>query len=327
METKENLMNINSSIAERKNRKHDEELTFSELLLILWQGKWVVISVSLFVLALFTVYAVNMPNIYKSEALLAPAEANTSSAMSGIGGQLGGLASLAGVNLGSPSGDQSALAIEIIKSRKFASDFIVRYDLLKDLMAAEKWNPKVNQIQYDPDVYDNQEKKWVRDASFPYKQKPSLQEAYEKYLEFIKVSADKTSGLVTISATHVSPTVAQNWVNWIVEDINKVMKNRDVREANKSIAFLTKQLEKTAVAEMKGALYSLIEEQAKTIMFANVRDEYVFKTIDPAIISEKKHKPSRAIICILGLLLGGFLGGVVVLIRYFIKLESTTVTE
>ena len=327
MEIKENLMNINSSTAERKNTKHDEELTFGELLIILWQGKLIVISFSFFVLALFTAYAVNMPNIYKSEALLAPAEANTNSAMSGIGGQLGGLASLAGVNLGAASGDQSALAIEIIKSRKFASDFIVRYDLLKDLMAAEKWNPKSNQIQYDPDTYDAQEKKWVRDVTFPYKQKPSLQEAYEKYLEFIKVSADKASGLVTISATHVSPTVAQNWVNWIIEDINKVMKNRDVREANKSIAFLTKQLEQTAVAEMKGALYSLIEEQAKTVMFATVRDEYVFKTIDPAIISEKKYKPSRAIICIIGLLLGGFLGGVFVLIRYFIKLDSTTFSE
>jgi uncharacterized protein involved in exopolysaccharide biosynthesis len=299
----------------------DEELTLNELIVLLWQGKWIVIGVSFFVLAIFTAYAISLPNIYKSSALLSPAEANSSAGMSGLGGQLGGLASLAGVSLGGGNSNQSALAIEIIKSRQFASNFIERHDLLKNLMAAEQWNAKANQVQYDPDIYDSKTSQWVREVSFPYNEKPSLQEAYEKYLEFIKVSEDKTTGLVTITAFHVSPTVAKDWVDWIIKDINQVMKNRDVREANKSISFLTKQLEQTAVAEMKGALYSLIEEQAKTIMFANVRDEYVFKTIDPAIASQKKHKPSRAIICIIGLLVGGFLGGIIVLIRYFINLN------
>ena len=55
-------------------------------------------------------------------------------------------------------------------------------------------------------------------------------------------------------------------------------------------------------------------------MFANVRDEYVFKTIDPALVSEEKFKPKRALICIFGTLLGCFIGVTIVLIRlYFPK--------
>ena len=61
------------------------------------------------------------------------------------------------------------------------------------------------------------------------------------------------------------------------------------------------------------------EEQAKTIMFANVRDEYVFKTIDPALVSEEKSKPKRALIVMLGVTLGGLLGIILVLIRHFFK--------
>ena len=39
-------------------------------------------------------------------------------------------------------------------------------------------------------------------------------------------------------------------------------------------------------------------------MLAEVRPEYVFKTIDPAVVPEEKSKPSRALICALGYPLG-----------------------
>ncbi|MFV7714303.1 GNVR domain-containing protein, partial [Shewanella algae] len=72
------------------------------------------------------------------------------------------------------------------------------------------------------------------------------------------------------------------------------------------------------IADIRTILYKLIEDQAKTIMFAEVRDEYVFKTIDPAFIPEEKAKPNRALICILGTMLGGMLSVMVVLIRHFV---------
>jgi LPS O-antigen subunit length determinant protein (WzzB/FepE family) len=52
-------------------------------------------------------------------------------------------------------------------------------------------------------------------------------------------------------------------------------------------------------------------------MFAEVRDEYVFKIIDTALVPELKAKPKRALIVVLAVLLGGILSVLVVLIRYF----------
>jgi LPS O-antigen subunit length determinant protein (WzzB/FepE family) len=66
----------------------------------------------------------------------------------------------------------------------------------------------------------------------------------------------------------------------------------------------------------------LVEEQAKTIMFAEVRDEYVFKTIDPAFVPEEKAKPKRALICILGTMLGCMLAMIMVLVRHFFRKDS-----
>ena len=85
-------------------------------------------------------------------------------------------------------------------------------------------------------------------------------------------------------------------------------------EAQQSIDYLTDQLENTQVVALEQVFYALIEEQMKTIMLANSRAEYLFKTIDPAIAPERKSRPWRTLICILGTLLGGILGALGILI-------------
>lgn len=54
-------------------------------------------------------------------------------------------------------------------------------------------------------------------------------------------------------------------------------------------------------------------------MLANASPEYLFKTLDPAVVPELKAKPKRALIFVLGVLLGGMLGVLVVLVRHFIN--------
>ena len=125
--------------------------------------------------------------------------------------------------------------------------------------------------------------------------------------------------MIIIAVEHFSPFIAQQWVNWLIEDINLTMKKRDVIEATKSTEFLMAQIEKTNVADIRVVLYKLVEEQAKTIMFANVRDEYVFKTIDPALVPEEKLKPKRALIVIVSTFFAGVIGVFIVLIRFYIS--------
>ncbi|HDY90639.1 MAG TPA: LPS O-antigen length regulator [Pseudoalteromonas sp.] len=301
----------------------DDEVDLRELFHVIKEGKWVVfLVVALFSVA-SVVYALAQPNIYKSEALLAAAEQEQAGGLGALAGQFGGLASLAGVDLGSSSTtNKTQLALEVLKSRHFTSNFIQKHNILPDLMAVKSWELSDNRIEYNAEMYNEKENKWLREVNAPFKPEPSMQEAYEEFSQLITADMNKESGMITIAIEHVSPVIAQRWVNWLIEDINTVMKSRDVEEANKSTEFLTKQLEHTKVADIRTVLYKLIEEQTKTIMFANVRDEYVFKTIDPALVPEKKFKPGRALICIFGFLLGGFLGIVIVVSKYFLKNEK-----
>lgn len=301
---------------------NSDEIDLRELFSVLWNGKKLIIVITF----LFAVAAVGlalwMPNIYKSEATLAPAEESQGGGLSALAGQFGGLASLAGVRLGKGNTDKTGLALEVMKSRKFTSDFIASHRILPELIAVKKWDRSSNTISFNSNMYNSQSDTWVRDVKPPKTPKPSMQEAYKKFSKILSVSQDKDSGLVTISIEHKSPYIAKQWVEWLINDINQVMRKRDVEEAKRSTQYLEKQIEQTNVADIKNVLYKLVEEQAKTIMFAEVRNEYIFKTIDPAIVPEEKFKPKRALICILGTLLGGMLAVFIVLVRYFLKKDS-----
>lgn len=293
----------------------DDEIDLRELFAAIWQGKWIIAAVtSLFTVAA-VVYALSLPNIYKSEALLAPVSEDAGLK---IPGQLGGLAALAGVNLGGlGGGDKTALAMEIIKSREFLGRFIEKHDLFIPIMAAEGWNRADNSLVIDDEIYDINTKQWVREVKPPFQPKPSLLEVHEDLLKLFAISQDKTTGMVKISVEHYSPYLAKTWVEQLVKAINDEMRQRELSEAQRSIAYLNSQIDQTSIADVRTMLYSLIEEQTKTVMLANVRDEYVFKTVDPAVVAEKKAKPKRALIVILAVMLGSLLSMMFVLVRYF----------
>lgn len=296
----------------------EDEIDLRELFSVIWNGKLLIIAITAIFAVASVIYAKSMPNIYRSEALLAPAEQEGTSGLGALAGQFGGLASLAGVNLRGGATNKTELAIKVLRSRQFTSHFIQKHSILPDLMALEAWDMKTNNLVYDSEAYNVQTKEWLREVKPPFKAEPSMQEAYKKFSASLSISTDKDTGMLTISVEHLSPFIAKQWVSWLVEDINQTMKEREVSEAKRSTNFLYQQLEQTTVADIRAVLYKLIEEQTKTIMFAKVRDEYVFKTIDKALVPEEKSKPKRGLIAVLGTILGGMLAVMAVLVRHFV---------
>ena len=304
-----------------QNPYSDDEIDLKELFAVLWGGKWLISAVTGLAAAISVVVALSLPNMYTASALLAPAE-SSGGGLSGLMKQYGGLASLAGVSLpGGEEGSRAQLGMQLMKSRAFIGDFVERRDILPELMAVESWDAGSGDVVFDPESYDAASKKWVRDVEPPKSPAPSAQEAHKAFSAVLGVSQDKRTGYVTVSIEHQSPVIAAQWVNWLVEDVNAAVKAQDVSEAEKSIEYLKQQVANTSLADLQAMFFELIQSQTETVMLAEVRPEYVFKTIDPAVIPEEKSKPSRALICILGTLLGGMLGVVIVLIRHYARSE------
>jgi uncharacterized protein involved in exopolysaccharide biosynthesis len=302
----------------------DDEIDLRQLCDAILRGKWIIIAITATFAIASVFYALSLPNIYKSEALLAPAQDEQQGGLGALSGQFGGLASLAGINLGGGKSDKTALAIEVLKSREFFTKFVEKHNILPDLMAVKEWDLSTNSVTYDSKIYLPQNDEWLRQVNPPKQARPSMQEAKKVFDGLFSVAKDKETGMVNISVEHYSPYVAKQWVDWLTQDINLNMKSRDKQEAEKSITYLQSQIDKTTIFEHKTLLFQLIEEQTKTLMFAEVRDEYVFKTIDTALVPELKAKPKRLLIVVLSVLLGGILSVLVVLIRYFASNKTTS---
>ena len=97
------------------------------------------------------------------------------------------------------------------------------------------------------------------------------------------------------------------------------IRRQDISEAESSISYLKQQVEASPLTDLRTLFYNLIQSQTETMMLANVREEYVFKTIDPATVPEFKAEPKRIIICLLGIFSGGFIAFIYVLFRHYIR--------
>ena len=300
----------------------DDEIDLRELFSALWSGKLTIIIATVMAAVIAVSYALFLPNIYKAEALLSPVSSD-GSGMGGLASKFGGLASLAGVSLGGGgSGDKTTLGIEVMQSRQFFAQFSQENNVLVPLMAAKGWNSSDNTLVIDPEVFDSATNTWVRQPKPPRQSQPSIQESHEAFKKLISVAQDKETGFVTLSVEHFSPYVAKQWVDALVQAINMTIREQDVAKAERSISYLQQQIATTQLAELQTGLFELIQSQTETIMLANASPEYLFQTIDPAVVPELKAKPKRALICVLGVMLGGMLGVLIVLIRHFVNKDN-----
>ena len=107
------------------------------------------------------------------------------------------------------------------------------------------------------------------------------------------IKEDKTSQFLRLGFKHRSPDIAAEWTSLVIKDLNDAIRRQDISEAESSIAYLRQQIDASPLTELKKLFYNLIQAQTEKMMLANVREEYVFKTIDPATVPETKSEPKE----------------------------------
>ncbi len=301
------------------NDQYDDEIDLRELFGVLWGNKIKIIGITAVFAVVSVIYALSVPNQYKASALLAPAQ-QQSGGLSGALGQLGGLASLAGVSIGGGESSEAQVAQEIMKSWSFIEGFIADNDLAVEVYAAEGWSRESNQLKFDNDVYAVKTKTWlVENDNIGRLGPPTSWQLFEKFSEMLAVSEDKKSGLISISIEYYSPQIAKQWLDLYISSINKHMQARQVVKVSNNIEYLEAQIEKTSITEMQEVFYTIIEEQIKSQMLAEASPDYAFVAVSPSMVPEEKSQPKRALICILGTLLGGILSVLTVLVLHFAR--------
>ena len=285
----------------------DAVIDLTQYVRLLWRERRLLGAITLAAGLLAAIWGLSMPPVYRAEVVLSPVQHGKGDGVSGLLGQLGGLAALVETYVGSPK-DRTAESIATLKSRILTREFIQQRQL-KPILFADRW---------DGDV-----KTWRAGA-----RAPTDAEAVEQFDRDIrKVNLDRRTGLVLLTVEWTDPALAAQWANMLVQEVNNRRRNEAINEARTSIEYLQRQLAKNNAIEIQQALYRLIEAQTKTVAVASTQEEYAFRVIDPAVAPEQRVRPKRTLMVLVALFLGFVVATVVVLVRNaFARSEAVRVT-
>jgi uncharacterized protein involved in exopolysaccharide biosynthesis len=300
------------------SNQYDDEIDLRELFVVLWVGKVRIIAITAIFAFASVIYALSLPNQYKATVMLVPSQ-SSSSGLSGALGQLGGLASLAGVSIGGGESNEAQLAQEIMKSWGFIEGFIADNNLAVEVYAAEDWDKESNKLQIDQDIFDTTTNTWLVEDGSGQQGSPSGWKLFKSFSGRLLVSEDKKSGLISVSIEYYSPQIAKRWLDLYISAINKHMQDRQILKVGRNIEYLEAQIEKTEISGMQEVFYTIIEEQLKSKMLAEASPNYAFEAVSPSMVPQEKSQPKRALICILGVLLGGMLSVLMVLVLHYAR--------
>ena len=288
-------------------RSHDD-ISLRDLLRILVRHRTTIIAVTVVMTAIAVVTGILMTPVYRASVLVAPVESKDP--LGALGAMASQVAGVAGLGIG--RGDrlrQEALAI--MQSRTLTEKFIEKYDLLPKLF---------------PDLWDDDTKKW----NVPDEQIPTLARGFKIFDRSVRtVSEDQLTGLITISMEHPNRVAATEWANALVQEVNGYVRQRAIGEAESSLRYLNEELVKTDVVELRLGINRLIEQQLKDVMLANVRHEYVFRVIDPAVVPEHKSfvRPRRLLMAVGGMFIGLLLGVFAALLKHAFSADDQVVAR
>jgi uncharacterized protein involved in exopolysaccharide biosynthesis len=287
-----------------------DELSLIELWKVLVEYKLLIIVFTALTTLGAIYYASTLPTIYKAEVLMLPADDSISGGGSHLSNRLGGLSSIAGISLG---GNSAGIKGEQVLARLKTRSFLINHIKEKNLK---------------PILFANQ---WSQSGGVWINEEPSDRDSAELLNDMIEAGSHSRSkaGLVSLSIGWKNPhnlNKIANIANNLVSSMNSHAKDRAILEARDSISFLEKELEQTSILNSQTILYNLIEQQMGKIMMANIRDEFVFKVIDPAVVP--KHAETKPILMVvfIGLILGIFLSSFLAISTNYFKRSLQKIT-
>jgi uncharacterized protein involved in exopolysaccharide biosynthesis len=277
-----------------------DELNLRELSLTLWQGKWIILWVTVVLTLVATVAALTVPKRYQATAAVLPVAVDfPGSSAGGFGSltsQLGGLAALAGISVTGDSGKAEAVAV--LRSDTLIERYIRERNLLPVLFAS---------------AWDAETKRWKSDDP---EKIPTLWMATQFFKKKVRrVVDDKKNGLLTMTITWKDPKVAAAWANDLVRMTNDYLRDKKIRDSERHIAYLKAEALKTDVVPVRSAIHTVLESEIKAVMLARGNEEYALKVVDRAVAPERAAFPQPKLWIPGGLFLGLVISAVFVLVR------------
>jgi len=267
-------------------------------------NRWLIAMTAGLVTAAGLAYALLAPSWYRAQVVMMPRQQDAAGGLASQLSQLGGLASLAGLNLNSAN---KAEPVAVLQSKSFSRAFIQEEGILEVLLA-DRW---IGNVQL-----------WRSREKAP----PDIRDAVEYFNKHVRsVDEDRKSGLVTLTVDWHDPQIAAVWANKMAQRLNAQMRKRALDDASSNLIYLQKEIAATPIVALQQSIGRMIEVELQRVMMARGNREFAFRVVDEAQVPKKRTSPRRTLIVSASLLLGLVLGVGIAALRD--RYRRTTRTE
>lgn len=237
---------------------------------------------------------------YKAVAIYAPVATTQRSGLSSLlGGQLSGVAAMAGL----PTGGADVQRIAALTKSRVITLTVLRGEQALPMLFPRKWDASAGKWKKPSGGWFGAgEAKVAKDGG------PSDQDIIDKFQPAIMVNADALTNLVTVEVTLSDPAMAARLANRLAHYVNDYERSRASEESKRAIEFLGERLQTATQSSLRDSMTGLLDSEMQKQVLVHTRDDYIVDVVDPAIVPERKDSPKRAMFAMFGLLLGAAAG-------------------
>jgi uncharacterized protein involved in exopolysaccharide biosynthesis len=276
-------------------RIEEDEIDLRELARTIGRHKKKLIAFTVAVTLVSVLWSLSKPNIYASSAILVPQEQSKSSSLGG----LGALAGIAGVDLG--GGEMSADQ----GYQLFLNDYVwVRKFLIETKLIETMNAPKRDEnYRFARDIraiYElgrNDEHTPIETMDEAQREK-LLFDTYQRLKSGLVISKDKQTSTITLSYSDPDAVLAKEIVEKFLVYASASLRQSDLADMEKKIAYYNQELSKTNDLSLKTQLSQLMSALIQKKVLAQSSEYYNVKLItSPSVAyAEDKVGPKRGLI-------------------------------
>jgi uncharacterized protein involved in exopolysaccharide biosynthesis len=312
---------MNSAIQEtRQECIEEDEIDLRELWQTILRGKKIIAIVTITIVALTLIYALKLPNVYKSEAILIPTAEEGGSSLGG----LGGLAAMAGVSIGSGGSMTPDVAFNtLLNDYEFMRKFVIKNKIVQYYKDENVDKNYVFALGFRG-VYDLFKSSPNKDENKKSDIENEIFETVKKVKGNFSISSDKKTALITVSYSDSDRSYPPFIINAFLKDASDYLVQNNLRIIDNKLNYFSKEMQNADSVELRQSLSSMISGilQEKVMMKSKIYYQCDVLTAPAVSYIKDKTKPKRGLIMVVSFITSIILGIFLVFFLEFIRNEK-----
>jgi len=305
-----------------QDNEFNDEIDLKDLFFTLWRGKIYIILGLIISVFLGSLYLQSAERKYSVKYNLKPVgETKRGPSFSG----LGGLASIAGVQLPTSSNNDFSIFKELITSTEVSEIIFKNKKIIRERFRSE-WDEALNSYSRPPKskiqtIVSDAKKILTGDIEVNY-MPPNPRRLAIFINKNIQIGENKETGFLEFTSETSKPKFMLSLIIEATKASDKIMRQRYIDFSREPLAFYKEKLSTARSREHREALAELISKEEQKLMFASRGKYFIAEPYINPSVSLHPIKPNSKLILAFSLVLGLFFGAALVLIRHAIKKEN-----